>query len=124
MKIAVPLEGDLVASHFGHASRFAIYEILPEGLRKEVLSPPPHEPGVIPRWLSELGVTHVLCGQMGHRALMFCQEFGMEVISGVMPVPADEVVSEFVAGRLRVKPRFCKGHDHGHGCGGGCSRRG
>ncbi len=116
MKIAVALEGDLVAEHFGHASHFALYELAPEGWRKEILIPPPHEPGVLPRWLSGLGVTHVICGQMGMKALMFMEEFGIQVITGVPSLPADEIVAAFVAGRLRVEPRFCRGH--GSGCGG------
>ncbi len=40
MKIAVPLEGDLVAEHFGHAPQFAVYEVTSEGVRKELLIPP------------------------------------------------------------------------------------
>ncbi|NPA49955.1 MAG: dinitrogenase iron-molybdenum cofactor [Thermodesulfobacteria bacterium] len=124
MKIAVPLEGDLVAEHFGHAPQFAIYEITGDGVRKEIHLPPPHEPGVIPRWLSSLGVTHILCGQMGMRALMFFEEFGIRAITGVPPAPADEVVGEFLAGRLRVEPRVCGGHgEHRCGHGGGCSHR-
>ncbi len=124
MKIVVPLEGDLVAEHFGHASLFALYEPAKEGWRKEVLLPPPHEPGVIPRWLSSLGVTHIICGQMGMRALMFFEEFGIQVITGAPNAPADEVVAEFLAGRLEVEPRLCGGHGHGSGCGGGCGRGG
>ena len=124
MKIAVPLEGDLVAEHFGHAPRFAIYEVTNEGLRKEIHLPPPHEPGVIPRWLASLGVTHIITGQMGMRALMFFEEFGIQVITGAPPALADEVVAEFLAGRLQVEPRICGGHGHGcgghgHGCHGG-----
>ncbi len=116
MKIAVPLEGDLVAEHFGHAPLFAIYEPRSEGVEKRLFPPPPHEPGVIPRWLASLGVTHILCGQMGMRALMFFEEFGITVVSGVPPVPADEAVAEFLAGRLRVEPRICGHGGHGGGC--------
>ncbi len=113
MKIAVPLEGDLVAEHFGHAPLFAIYEITPSGLQKEVLTPPPHEPGVIPRWLSGLGVDCILCGMMGMRAVAYFEEYGIKVVSGVPKAPSDEVVKEFLAGRLKVSPRFCGGHGGG-----------
>ncbi len=118
MKIAVPLEGDLVAEHFGHAPYFAIYSVADGEVTKEILTPPPHEPGAIPRWLHSLGVTHIISGNMGWRAKEFFESFGIEVITGAPPAPADEVVSAFLAGNLRVEPRFCGGHGHGHGLGG------
>ncbi len=123
MKIAVPLEGELVAEHFGHAPLFAIYEIDVEGVRKEILTPPPHEPGVIPRWLASLGVNCILCGMMGLRAATYFEEYGIKVVSGVPPAPADEVVAEFWAGRLKVSPQFCHHGGQAGGCGhggGGC----
>ena len=115
MKIAVPLEGVLVAEHFGHAPLFALYEVREDGVHKEIVTPPPHEPGVIPRWLASLGVNVILCGMMGMRAVSYFEEYGIRVVSGVPPAPADEVVAEFLAGRLKVSPRFCGGH--GGGCG-------
>ena len=122
MKIAVPLEGDLVAEHFGHAPYFAIYAVNDEEVTKEIHTPPPHQPGVIPQWLHSLGVTHIISGNMGWRAMEFFKSFGIEVITGAPPAPADEVVSAFIGGTLHVEPRFCgggHGHGHGHGCGGG-----
>ena len=116
MKIAVPLNGDLVAEHFGHAPYFAVYAIEGNEMEKEVLTPPPHEPGVIPRWLHSLGVTHILSGTMGWRAKEFFDSFGIEVVTGVPPISADEAVRAFVTGTLKVSPRFCGGH------GGGCGR--
>ncbi len=117
MKIAIPLEGDLVAEHFGHAPYFAIYSVGSDGVSKEIVTPPPHEPGAIPRWLHSLGVTHIISGNMGWRAKEFFESFGIEVLTGAPPAPADEVVAAFLQGQLRVEPRFCGG-GQGHGCGG------
>ncbi|WP_457755675.1 NifB/NifX family molybdenum-iron cluster-binding protein [Thermodesulfatator indicus] len=117
MKVAVPIEGEMIAEHFGHAPQFAIYTVDGDVLKKEILVPPPHEPGVIPQWLSSLGVDCILCGMLGQRAVAFFEEFGIKVVSGVPPMPADEAVARFLAGSLRVTPRFCGG-GHGHGCGG------
>jgi hypothetical protein len=33
-------------------------------LKKETLDPPPHEPGVLPRWLKEQGVNVVIAGDV------------------------------------------------------------
>jgi len=51
------------------------------------------------------------------RALMFFEEFGISVVTGVPPASADEVVAEFLAGRLRVEPRICGHGGHGGHCG-------
>ncbi|WP_022854065.1 NifB/NifX family molybdenum-iron cluster-binding protein [Thermodesulfatator atlanticus] len=118
MKIAVPIEGEMVAEHFGHAPQFAIYEVDGDGIRKEIHVPPPHEPGVIPQWLASLGVNCILCGMLGRRAIGYFEEYGIKVVSGVPAMPADEAVAAFVAGTLRVSPRLCGG-GHGHG---GCGR--
>ncbi len=119
MKIAVPLEGNLVAEHFGHASHFALYEVEGDRIEKTILTPPPHEPGVVPRWLHGLGATYVLAGNIGMRAWHLLEEFGVKVISGVPSEPADEIVKKFLAGKLQTTPRLCRGHGHGQRCGGG-----
>ena len=116
MKVAIPVENGIVAEHFGHAPQFIIYDVSEGEIQKEVLTPPPHQPGVIPQWLHSLGVTHVLCGHMGMRALAFFEDFGIEVITGVPPLPADEVLKMFLQNSLQVEPKICRG-GHGIGCG-------
>ena len=34
-----------------------------------LVTPPPHEPGLLPAWLAEKGVTDVIAGGMGQRAI-------------------------------------------------------
>ena len=58
---------------------FTIYDIDPE--KKEVLSEstaeaPPHEPGLLPRWLGEKGVHVIIAGGMGTRAQELFNETG------------------------------------------------
>ncbi|MBC8489043.1 MAG: chromosome partitioning protein ParA, partial [Bacteroidetes bacterium] len=57
MKIAIPLTGGKLSAHFGHCEQFGIYEVDDENIiTSELVTPPPHEPGVFPKWLHELGV--------------------------------------------------------------------
>ncbi len=71
MKIALPVTNEKLCTHFGHCEKFAIFDI--DEKNKNVSSAtyidaPPHEPGLLPRWLSEKGVNCVIAGGMGSRA--------------------------------------------------------
>lgn len=62
-KVALPLAEGRLCNHFGHCEQFAVIRVQ-EGLidGKELHTPPPHEPGVLPRWLGELGVNLIIAG--------------------------------------------------------------
>ena len=63
MRIAIPLADGKLAMHFGHCEKFTLFEVDTEGkkiLRSRQIDPPPHVPGLFPRWLNEQGVNHVI----------------------------------------------------------------
>ncbi|MGD8411494.1 MAG: NifB/NifX family molybdenum-iron cluster-binding protein, partial [Desulfobacterales bacterium] len=61
MKFAIPLANGKLTAHFGHCQEFAIVEVEDNQiLKKETLVPPPHEPGVLPSWLHQLGTNVVI----------------------------------------------------------------
>ncbi len=116
MKLAIPVENGLLCSHFGHAPQFAIVEIEENNVKASSLkTPPPHEPGVLPRWLKELGVSHVICGGIGARAVELLNQAGIEVTAGVSPQDPAMVVEAFLSGGLQgASGPTCSGHEHGH----------
>jgi predicted Fe-Mo cluster-binding NifX family protein len=119
MKIAVPIENGLLSSHFGHASQFAIIDIEDGKIAKsQFLIPPPHEPGSLPRWLHELGVTHIICGGIGARAIEYIKAAGIQVIAGVSGTDPARLVEDILANRLKgVSSSTCPGHrERGHQC--------
>ncbi|HQH18213.1 MAG TPA: NifB/NifX family molybdenum-iron cluster-binding protein, partial [Bacteroidales bacterium] len=69
-KIAIPLENGLLCSHFGHCEKFAIVEINNNVITNitEVI-PPEHVPGLYPKWVARFGVTDVIAGGMGEKAI-------------------------------------------------------
>ena len=88
MKFAIPIADGKLTAHFGHCKEFAMVEVEDQKiLRTEMLDPPPHEPGVLPRWLKEQGTTVVIAGGMGQRAIQLFQQAGVEVFVGA---PVDE----------------------------------
>ena len=61
MKIALPTANGQLAMHFGHCEKFLIVEIEnKEIVKQEELVPPPHEPGVLPKWLGDLKVNVII----------------------------------------------------------------
>lgn len=114
MKVAIPTEQGVLCPHFGHCSTFTIIEVDPETLKLtnvQTLTPPPHERGVIPAWLNELGCTHIIAGGMGQRAVMLFQQNGVEVFSGVPEMKAEDAVRALIGGELQTGANPC--HDPG-----------
>ncbi len=111
MKIAIAKDGDQVSAHFGHCEGYAIYWVEGATLwREDDLASPGHEPGRLPVFLSEHGVSLVIAGGMGPRAVELFAQNGIEVILGVGGT-VDCVAEEYVAGSLSAGESSCH---HGH----------
>ncbi|HKK10346.1 MAG TPA: NifB/NifX family molybdenum-iron cluster-binding protein [Bacteroidales bacterium] len=83
-RIAIPINGQNLSAHFGHCEKFGIFDIENnEVVAEQMLTPPPHEPGVLPRWLASQGVNEILAGGMGQRAIQIFNQNNVEVIIGV-----------------------------------------
>jgi predicted Fe-Mo cluster-binding NifX family protein len=110
MKIAVPVAGGQLCAHFGHCEQFEIFEIDPARkavVNKESHTPPPHEPGVLPRWLSEKGATMVIAGGMGMRAQQMFEQNGVRVIVGAQPGDPKSTVEAYLTGTLATGDNLC-----------------
>jgi predicted Fe-Mo cluster-binding NifX family protein len=119
MKIALPVENGMLCGHFGHAPQFAFVEIRdnrPQG--SELKTPPPHEPGVLPKWLAEMGATHIICGGIGARAVELLEGAGIKVIAGVASMDPSRAVEGYLDGSIKpADGPTCGGHGDGeHSC--------
>ena len=92
-KIAIPIsEGRLLPS-FGKATEFAIFHIQNQQIiKKVILHPPSHRPNVFPDWLHDLGVSVIIAGDMGRKALENFKAKGTTVITGSPSTSPDELV--------------------------------
>jgi ATP-binding protein involved in chromosome partitioning len=107
-KAAVPLAGGLLCNHFGHCEQFAVLSVFDGQVSAtELLVPPPHEPGVLPRWLGELQVDLIIAGGMGQRALKMFTEQGIKVVTGAPNLPPEVLVQNYLAGGLATGPNVC-----------------
>ena len=110
MKIAVPVTKGVLSSHFGQCEQFVLFDVGADGKPlggRQILTPPPHEPGTFPKWLHEQGATVIIAGGMGSRAQSLFGENGIQVVVGVAGGEPDFIVGEFLAGRLATGANIC-----------------
>ena len=83
VKIAIPMAEGSLCNHFGHCEQFALIDLQGKNIiQKVMVTPPPHEPGLLPRWLGEKGVDLIIAGGMGQRAVSLFNERGIKVLTG------------------------------------------
>jgi len=110
MKIAIPIANDKLCAHFGHCERFALMDVDPDGkqiLGREDVVPPPHEPGLLPRWLAERGATLIIAGGMGQRARMLFTDHKIQVVVGAPTEGPEKLALDFLAGTLQIGDNTC-----------------
>jgi predicted Fe-Mo cluster-binding NifX family protein len=76
-------------------------------LKKETLVPPPHEPGVLPSWLHQLGTNVVIAGGMGQRAVSLFDEKGIKVVTGAPTLEPEELVNSYLNQTLQTGANVC-----------------
>ena len=109
MKIAIPLVNGRLSAHFGHCEQFAIVET-GDGNEIEnttLLTPPAHEPGVLPAWLAEQGAGLIIAGGMGRRAQDLFRQNNIEVVVGAPDAEPEALVGDYLAGRLQCGQNIC-----------------
>ena len=107
-KIAIPLENGILCSHFGHCEQFAIIESENSQITGELLiTPPPHEPGLLPSWLAEKGVTDVIAGGMGQKAISLFNRQKINVFVGAPQKKHSELVMDLLNNKLIAGSNYC-----------------
>lgn len=110
MKIAIPLAQGSLSMHFGHCEKFALVEVEEDGgkiLNISMLTPPPHEPGVLPRWLSEKGANVIIAGGMGQKAQTLFKNNNINVLVGAPAKDPETIIKEYFNGALVTGANTC-----------------
>jgi Mrp family chromosome partitioning ATPase/predicted Fe-Mo cluster-binding NifX family protein len=110
MKIAIPTADGRLCMHFGHCEQFALIEIDPDAktiTNTTCLTPPPHEPGVLPRWLHEQGANVIIAGGMGQRAQALFASNEIEVVVGAPSQSPQAIAEAYLAGTLTTGENVC-----------------
>jgi predicted Fe-Mo cluster-binding NifX family protein len=109
MIIAIPLEDGKLCSHFGHCTKFALIQTDDKKtiIARRDMDAPPHEPGLLPDWLYERGVSLVICGGMGPRALELFAQKDIKVITGAPIDTPEALVTAYFAESLKTSVNSC-----------------
>lgn len=110
MRIAIPVTGGLLATHFGHCEQFALVDVDPGQktiLGTEVVNAPPHQPGLLPGWLAQRGAVVVIAGGMGQKAQWHFSQSGITVVVGAQSASPEQIVTAYLNGTLQSGVNFC-----------------
>lgn len=72
-----------------------------------VVEAPPHEPGLLPKWLAERGVTEIISGGIGQKAVNLFNANRIVVHAGAPNKPAKELVSDLIQNKLATGTNAC-----------------
>lgn len=109
-RIVLPVSEGRLCMHFGHCDTFAVVDVEPDTgkvVSQSELEPPPHEPGLLPRWLAERGATVIIAGGMGQRAQALFTEQGIHVVVGAPSETPDLLVQQYLSGNLVSGENVC-----------------
>lgn len=120
-KIAVPVQGENVSAHFGHAPNFKIFSVENNNIIDEnILENPGHQPGLLPKLLNEAGADLVISSGMGQKAIAIFEKNNIEVVCGASGEARSAVIN-YLNGDLNISANACShgehdhAHDHDHG---------
>lgn len=80
----------------------------------EIVPSPGHQPGFLPGWLAEQGVSAIIAGGMGPRAVGLFEENRVHVILGAPDADPAQIVESHLAGTLATGENVCDHEDGGH----------
>jgi len=110
MKYAVPVTNGELSQHFGHCEHFALFDVDEQSKQitgKEEIPAPEHQPGLLPKWLSEKGASVIIAGGMGPMAQQLFGENGVKVIIGATESDPEKAVLDHLNGSLATGDNVC-----------------
>ncbi len=101
MRIAVPTYDGELCMHFGHSQEFTFVDVEGGEIKNVATStPPPHAPGVIPKWLRDQGAEVIISSGMGTRAQDLFRQNGINVVVGAPIMEPVELAKQYINGEL------------------------
>jgi Mrp family chromosome partitioning ATPase/predicted Fe-Mo cluster-binding NifX family protein len=97
MKFAVPVEGDRLPEKFGANTAFVLLKVKNGAVvEKDTAAMPPGEPGGLPEWLEDLGVTHLIVPDLGEKARKLLVRKDIEVVPGAAGAVPEDLVEKYL----------------------------
>jgi Mrp family chromosome partitioning ATPase/predicted Fe-Mo cluster-binding NifX family protein len=109
-RIVLPVAEGKLSMHFGHCEQFIMLDVDLDNkniLHKEFIDAPPHQPGLLPKWLHERGANIIIAGGMGARAQDLFHQNGIATITGAPPEDPEQIVVMYMDGQLQTGDNVC-----------------
>jgi predicted Fe-Mo cluster-binding NifX family protein len=117
IRLAMPVNAGRLHDHFGGSREFALVDLdlIEQTVYATTIVPaPPHQPGLFPRWLCQLGVNTVVAGGIGKRAIELFTRHNITVRAGEPGTRIEIIAAAFLSGQLERAPEPCAHHGHHH----------
>ena len=107
------MDGSVISVELSRSSKLlrthdGLYLDLERSIKsQELVTPPPHEPGSLPRWLAGLHVTLIIAGAMGRRAQQLFAQNQIDVAVGAPADGPEELVAAYLQGALQCGENIC-----------------
>ena len=121
MKIAAPTRNGRIDGHFGQCELYTVFTVEEKRILKTEILPSPQGCGCksgIAADLSAMGVTLMLAGNMGEGAVQKLAFSGIQVVRGCHG-DVNQVVRDWLDGKISDNGQSCAHHEHHHGEGHG-----
>ena len=116
IKIAIPVNDNHIAEHFGFCQKFALISIKDnQVITKEFIENPGHKPGFLPKYLQGKGVSLLIAGDIGGGAVTLFKELCIEIIVGAKG-EIDTVINQYLQGKLKSTGSICETHSRDSEC--------
>lgn len=122
MRIAVSSLGNqglesAVSAHFGRCPYFILIDVEDGEIKavQDVENPfyGQHQPGQVPSFIRNHGAEVMLTGGMGHRAVGFFQQYGIEPVTGAQGSVA-QALEQYLKGELQGAAPCRESEEHRH----------
>jgi predicted Fe-Mo cluster-binding NifX family protein len=110
MRFAIPTANNRLCLHFGHCEVFTFIDVDEKSKTitgKEIVTPPVHQPGILPPWIADQGAEVIIAGGMGERARALFEEYNIKVIVGAEEGNPEELVMNYLNGTLKTSVNAC-----------------
>lgn len=116
MIIAIPTDGKNVAGHFGRCEKYTLFTFENNKANNvREIANPGHEPGFLPRYLSEQGVNCIIASGMGQKAIDLFNQYNIKMMLGCQG-EIKSVIEMFVSNNLVAGESTCNHDEHEDNC--------
>jgi ATP-binding protein involved in chromosome partitioning len=97
LRFAVPVDRGKLLEKFGEATAFVLFSVKDGAIvARDSIPTPPHEPGGLPEWLKDRGVTHLIAAGLTEKARNLLTRKDIQVVAGEPHEAPEELVEEYL----------------------------